>query len=118
MSGLPNPRSTTSAPARRASIFRPSLTPNTYGGRALIRRTGAPGAEPDGRLAWTDVGAVALRAGDRPGRRTGHLQRRVRGPARLRPRRMARPHVRRGARDDELPARPAGGHGPAVGALP
>src|SRR5215510_12367673 len=37
-SGLPNPRSTTSSPARRASIFRASMIPKTYGGSALIRR--------------------------------------------------------------------------------
>ncbi len=28
-SGLPNPRSTTSTPARRASIFKASMTPKT-----------------------------------------------------------------------------------------
>ena len=33
MSGLPNPRSITSMPARRASIFRPSMIVKTYGGR-------------------------------------------------------------------------------------
>src|SRR5437762_9113790 len=38
MSGLPKPRSTTSSPARRASIFNASITPNTYGGSELILR--------------------------------------------------------------------------------
>src|SRR6187402_3617365 len=38
MSGLPNPRSTTSAPARRASIFSPLMMEKTYGGRFSMRR--------------------------------------------------------------------------------
>ena len=38
MSGFPKPRSTTSTPERRASIFSASMMPKTYGGRALIRR--------------------------------------------------------------------------------
>src|SRR5581483_9471225 len=42
-SGLPNPRSMTSSPARRASIFSESMMPKTYGGRALIRRNSMTG---------------------------------------------------------------------------
>ena len=38
MSGLPKPRSITSAPARRASIFRLLMIVNTYGGRFVMRR--------------------------------------------------------------------------------
>src|SRR3954454_10020086 len=43
-SGLPNPRSMTSTPARRNSIFNASIVANAYGGSALIRRNSiAPG---------------------------------------------------------------------------
>jgi hypothetical protein len=38
MSGLPKPRSMTSRPARRASIFSPSMIVKTYGGRPGMRR--------------------------------------------------------------------------------
>ena len=38
MSGLPNPRSMTSSPARRAASFNASISAKTYGGRPLIRR--------------------------------------------------------------------------------
>ena len=38
MSGLPNPRSITSAPFRRASIFKLLMIVKTYGGRLVIRR--------------------------------------------------------------------------------
>jgi len=38
MSGFPKPRSMTSWPARRASIFSASMVAKTYGGSALIRR--------------------------------------------------------------------------------
>src|SRR6476661_8624625 len=38
MSGLPKPRSTTSTPARRASIFRLLMIVNTYGGKLVMRR--------------------------------------------------------------------------------
>ncbi len=38
MSGLPKPRSMTSAPARRASTFRPLMIVKTYGGRLVMRR--------------------------------------------------------------------------------
>ena len=38
MSGLPKPRSITSTPARRASIFRLLMIVNTYGGRLVMRR--------------------------------------------------------------------------------
>src|SRR4051812_22771407 len=38
MSGLPNPRSMTSTPARRASIFRLLMIVNTYGGKLVMRR--------------------------------------------------------------------------------
>src|SRR3954463_12378141 len=37
MSGFPKPRSITSLPARRASIFRPLMIENTYGGRLSMR---------------------------------------------------------------------------------
>ena len=44
MSGLPNPRSMTSRPARRASVFSPSMMVKTYGGRPGMRRNSiAPG---------------------------------------------------------------------------
>src|SRR5262245_57452123 len=38
MSGLPNPRSITSSPARGASTLRPAMIVKTYGGRPVIRR--------------------------------------------------------------------------------
>ena len=38
MSGLPKPRSITSTPARRASIFRLLMIVKTYGGRLVMRR--------------------------------------------------------------------------------
>src|ERR1044072_5444808 len=38
MSGLPNPRSMTYSPARRAASLRLSMAAKTEGGRALIRR--------------------------------------------------------------------------------
>ncbi len=37
-SGLPNPRSITSMPARRASTFSESMIVKTYGGSPVIRR--------------------------------------------------------------------------------
>src|SRR5678816_468919 len=50
MSGLPNPRSTTSSPARRAAILSASMMPKTYGGSALMRRNSirAPYQSPSG----------------------------------------------------------------------
>src|SRR6476469_8128565 len=50
MSGLPKPRSTTSTPARRASIFRLLMIVNTYGGRLVMRRN-SMGANGTGGLA-------------------------------------------------------------------
>src|SRR5690349_23159255 len=38
MSGLPKPRSMTSCPARRSSVFSASTAANAYGGTAPIRR--------------------------------------------------------------------------------
>src|SRR3954454_8132630 len=38
MSGLPNARSITSSPARRAAIFKASISARTYGGRPVMRR--------------------------------------------------------------------------------
>src|SRR4051794_32084963 len=38
MSGLPKPRSITSTPARRASIFKLLMIVKTYGGRLVMRR--------------------------------------------------------------------------------
>ena len=75
MSGLPNPRSMTSSPARRASIFSASMAPNTYGGSALMRRNsmsqhGTRGL-PAGWGSLSDrivprVGTTARRADRRP----------------------------------------------------
>src|ERR1700704_5635860 len=48
MSGLPNPRSMTSSPARRASIFRASIVAKTYGGSALMRRDSIYSTVPGG----------------------------------------------------------------------
>src|SRR5688500_10927864 len=42
MSGLPKPRSITSRPARRASIFRVLMIVKTYGGRFSMRLNGMP----------------------------------------------------------------------------
>src|SRR4051812_19710773 len=42
MSGLPKPRSITSSPARRSSIFSASIWANAYGGRLPMRRNSIP----------------------------------------------------------------------------
>src|SRR5947209_14096889 len=75
MSGLPNPRSITSSPARRAAILRPSMMVKTYGGRALMRRNSiAAWRLPGGRrrlgeiLEHPGVGSDVERRADRPGR--------------------------------------------------
>src|SRR5215831_8600989 len=84
-SGFPNPRSTTSSPARRASIFSESITPKTYGGRPLMRRNSIAGtvsvclplagsvshpmagvAEPQSSsraIPWTRIDAVCIDVG-------------------------------------------------------
>src|SRR3954471_18614718 len=46
MSGLPKPRSTTSTPARRASIFRLLMIVNTDGGRLVMRRNSMAATVP------------------------------------------------------------------------
>src|SRR6266542_3988407 len=63
MSGLPNPRSMTSAPARRASIFKLLMIVNTYGGRLLMRRNSTapryfPGARPCRWIACATMAAM------------------------------------------------------------
>src|SRR4051812_37010156 len=57
MSGVPKPRSTTSTPARRASIFRLLMIVNTYGGRLVMRRN----SMAETVLAGSPLVAVILR---------------------------------------------------------
>ena len=84
ISGLPNPRSITSSPARRSSRVRSRMTANTYGGRSSMRlnsigvsggcapdEVGQLGHDPwidrvrDGRLAPENVGARFLEQASR-----------------------------------------------------
>ena len=63
MSGLPKPRSITSMPARRASIFSPSMIVKTYGGRPgdaaeLHAPNGTPAALRQGRPTRAGAGAA------------------------------------------------------------
>src|SRR5215218_6585979 len=65
MSGLPNPRSITSAPARRASIFRLLMIVNTYGGRLVMRRNSiGADASPPVLGAVCDDAAMAKQPGE------------------------------------------------------
>src|SRR3954452_8816701 len=57
-SGLPKPKSMTSAPPRRASCLRPLMTPRTYGGMPLMRRNSMP-PRVDGRAAGSRSLAAA-----------------------------------------------------------
>src|SRR3989442_4370681 len=69
MSGLPKPRSMTSSPARRASIFSASIVAKTYGGRALKRRNPTE-HDRNKRALHTPVGLLRLDAHRNPaGRR-------------------------------------------------
>src|SRR4051812_1766767 len=83
-SGLPNPRSTTSTPARRASTFNPSMMVKTYGGRFVIRRNsmgrtlGGPSRPAPHRLQHPGCGAVPVAAEGSPG--TGRRSADMLGP--------------------------------------
>src|SRR5664280_226447 len=81
-SGLPNPRSMTSRPCRRASAFRSLMVANTYGGRPLIRRNSMDQVTATPRRRGTRAGpsTTPVRGGGSPaglGRgaphRLGHL---------------------------------------------
>src|SRR5664279_229171 len=67
-SGLPKPRSITSAPARRASTFNESMIVKTYGGRAVIRRNSITPTLPARSLASREGFGSQKRGTDRPGR--------------------------------------------------
>ncbi len=114
-SGLPNPRSMTSRPSRRAAAFRSLMVANTYGGSPLIRRnsmlqvTAAP--QPDAPIGPVSRPADRAAARTCPGFRTA---------ARLPPGRVGRlgDHVERLRPGADRPGG-AGGRqlGQAVGRL-
>src|SRR3954470_15563074 len=69
MSGLPKPRSITSAPARRASTFRPLMIVKTYGGRLVIRRNSigsdaSSRAPPHGRAIRVNMPSMSKQLPD------------------------------------------------------
>src|SRR3954468_16905406 len=66
MSGLPKPKSTTSTPARRASIFKLLMIVKTYGGRLVMRRNSIGDAHATGCDLADEAGYASMAHGHQP----------------------------------------------------